>query len=165
MKLPAYGRALIDARREGRHPACVVVIFGYDWTPKGTAPRLAVKPSACLGLDWSCVAGLSVQVDDRTRDDEDPFDEHGNRKLYFLLGEIARRCAWLTFEATENLAHEPAHSFAYLHRRWDTAHRRWIWPAWWSEEINAQNAANREQWHREAIEWLGRFAAGQRAAA
>lgn len=65
-KLPAYGKALADARRQGLVPQQ----FGYghvavtvDWRTKSTAglPRLVCPPDDDISvMDFSCLAGLAV---------------------------------------------------------------------------------------------------------
>lgn len=166
VKLPAYGKQLLAARRSGKHPAVVVVVYGQDWSVPGVWARLAVKPKAALGLDWHCVAGVGVQVLDRSTAAEDDYDAQGNRELFFLLGEIARHAACITVQTPEPLfmhqtgrGQAPADLLAWCARRWDGAARRMLWPAWWSEEIEKINERNRNQWLEETERYLARLCA------
>lgn len=160
-KLPAYGKQLLAARRAGRHPAVVTVVYGQDWSVPGVWARLAVKPKAALGLDWHCVAGVGVQVLDRSTAAEDDYDEQGNRELFFLLGEIARHAAAVQVRTPEPLfAHQSgggeAHAdlLAFCARRWDPVARRMVWPAWWSDETDARHGRNFELWMAETMRYL-----------
>lgn len=157
---PAYAHSLIAARRAGRQPLEVLVLFGGDWSAVAQ-PKLAVKPAQCLGLDWACVAGLPVHVQDGSSKAEDDYDERGQRKLLVMLGEIARQASWVSFEVPEALyTGQPgptrtlAHLYAYCSRDADGR-----WPAWWSEDTEKINARNRKRWEAECLAWLGRRAA------
>lgn len=157
---PAYANSLIAARRAGRQPLEVLVLFGGDWSAVAT-PKLAVKPAECLGLNWACVAGLPVHVEDRSSKAEDDYDAQGHRKLFFMLGEIAVHAAWVSFTVPEALytgqpgpTRTVAQLYAYCSR--DAQGR---WPAWWSGDTEKINARNRERWEAECLAWLGRRAA------
>lgn len=166
LKLPAYGKALLAARRAGRHPAVVVVVYGQDWSVPGVWARLAVKPGAALGLDWRCVAGVGVQVLDRSTAAEDDYDAQGNREVFFLLGEIARYAACVAVETPEPLfAHQQgrgqaqAQVLAWCARTVKPGSHRMAWPAWWSEDIDKINERNRRQWLTETERYLARLCA------
>ena len=160
-KLPAFGKALLEARRAGRHPHFVVVVYGNDWYLKGIRARLAVKPGEALGRDWRVVSGVQVLVLDRSTAAEDGYDAEGNRELFFLLGEISRYAAWVRFETPEPLTTaDPndgpgrcdASDYAFLCRTWRASDRRFHWPAWWSDHIES---AYKNNWHR----WLAELEA------
>lgn len=166
VKLPAYGKQLLAARRSGTHPAVVVVVYGQDWSVPGVWARLAVKPKAALGLNWHCVAGVGVQVLDRSTAAEDDYDEQGNRELFFLLGEIARHAAGVQVRTPEPLfAHQSgggeAHAdvLAWCSRRWDAQARRMVWPAWWSQETDRIHIRNFELWLAETERYVSRIRA------
>ncbi len=104
LKLPAYGKALINERRQGRHPAVVHVVFAEafgsgEWCEhcprtgeaakeRGLHPRLHVLPEefAPFTLDWTLVTGCMVVVFDGR---EWLGDKHA-RAFYELVGEIGR---------------------------------------------------------------------------
>jgi hypothetical protein len=96
LRLPAYGKALMEARRAGNHPAVVHVLFCEDWRHKPRCeegcgadhPRLAVKPSefAAGTLDWRLVTGSLVAV----FDDRDRMSLQFSREFYGLLAELGR---------------------------------------------------------------------------
>lgn len=94
LKLPAYGKALIDNRRRGFHPLYVDVLYGDDWREAATrakleaavfvkdgrnarpyedrwlkevgAPMLALRPREYAPgvYDFRCVAGCAVRLFD-----------------------------------------------------------------------------------------------------
>lgn len=150
MKLPAYGKRLLSARRGGLHPPEVTVVYGEDWDVPGAACRLAVKPGEALGLDWRCVAGLPVEFLNRSAlalfemDDGEPLR---------LIGEIARESAQIM--VVEGAVRTFADDLAFLKR----AGKPPRWPAWWSEEIDKQHGQNRKRWIEEAAHYLARFCA------
>src|SRR4051794_13037574 len=112
MKLPAYAKPLLAARRSGVHPASVTVIYGQDWHVAEGVTRLAVKPGEALGLDWYCVAGLPVRLVDRSQELPE--------ELYFLIGEIASHAA--TLHVSSGDADAPGFevsSLARVARDWD----------------------------------------------
>ncbi len=82
---PAYSRALMAMRRSGKHPRCVVVVFGDVWQSAQPfeLPRVAISASefAPGRVDWTCIAGVPVIVLDRATKAQDDYDELGNRNL------------------------------------------------------------------------------------
>lgn len=64
LKLPAYGRELLQQREAGQHPARVVVIYGDDWRPPNEQDRrVCVGSDYAPGVyDWSLLAGLPVTL-------------------------------------------------------------------------------------------------------
>lgn len=63
LKLPAYGKKLLEARRAGNHPLDVNLCFGSLWrcVPE---PKVAVMPSDFVpGIyNWTVLTGLCVTV-------------------------------------------------------------------------------------------------------
>lgn len=167
-KLPAYGKQLLEARRAGTHPAVIVVVFGEDWRVPGVWARLAVKAAEWSpeSIDWNVTRGVSVLILDRSSNADDPYDDTGARKLFFMAAEIARFAGFVTLEVPEPLflgeeagpSRVHVHEWAFCCRTWVPGQRRWTWPAWWSEEIEKINAANRQRWFAEAEAELERIA-------
>lgn len=151
MKLPAYGKSLLQARRAGQHPPVVTVIYGLHWDSDGNVTKLAVKPGEALGRDWRCIAGLPIELEDRFLDGEDT-------EQLRLAGEIAREAA-LVMMARGAAGRYPVHVHAFLSRRWNAAARLMEWPAWWSEEIEKLNGKNRKRWLEAAEAYLAKLAA------
>lgn len=149
---PAYANALIEARRAGRHPSSVVVVYGFPWQVGDGVCCLGVKPGEALDIDWACVAGVDVEVWNRSRVSFWDVFEKGD-------GEILRLCADIACQAIDvRLADAgPSRSIAelaFLGRGLDEITRKMVWPAWWSEErqkIHEQNKLRRE---RAIIAWL-----------
>lgn len=80
LKLPAYGRVLLDQRELGHHPRLINVWYGDRWWDR---PKDA--PCLCVGLDythgvfdWGVVAGVPVHVLWR-----------GGRRVWRLAAELA----------------------------------------------------------------------------
>jgi hypothetical protein len=153
-KLPAYGNALLKARRAGMHPSVVTVVYGNDWNVPGTSPRLAVQPGDALGRDWRCVAGLPVNFLNRDPSGRSVFDGAATEALQ-LVAELALDSAHIAIEEHGNRCQ--ADVLAFLQRRWDG--ERMVWPAWWSEEIEKLHGRNRQRWISEAEAYLARLAA------
>lgn len=93
--MPAYGRALFDARLAGQHPLTAWVILGDDW---GRLP--ADFPAVCIGddwlpgtTDWRLLAGLPVRVVCRWPWSEDQDHPLGWLPFLSLLGELAQVAA------------------------------------------------------------------------
>lgn len=143
MKLPAYGRALVDARRAGNHPERVAFVFGDDW--RAPQPRLALRPDDYERgkYDLRPVAGVPVDLHQRS-------EEHG--KFLELAGELARWAAEVRLHVPYPLfigqrEAQPTivdvRELAWCSR--ELADGRSRWPAWWSEEIDRQYVQRREQ--------------------
>lgn len=131
-RLPAFGRALLQQRRQGQHPQSITVIYGEDW--RGVKPpRLGLRPLQYQpGLvDWRVVAGVKVELIDRAQGLAD-FDIEANRfgKFYALIGELVDAQAYVVVRYPDGnrWADQDADMLAYS-CRW---FRRW--PSWWSDE-------------------------------
>lgn len=177
LKLPAYGAALRAARREGRHPLCVHVIFGHDWKAQtfcqpltrllaqGEAhPVLAVKPEDFERgrFDWSVVAGLNVAVFNQNPSEfgvwvpsqKDPqFGVWKHTKDdgdYFKLWWLVGELGQFAaeIEVHANGMVETADAYA-LSMKWPS------WPGWWPEATETQNAKRRQVWFRYASSRVG----------
>lgn len=147
-KLPAYGAALRAARREGRHPPCVHLVFGRDWRAelncdslaatifKGEHPRTCVLPHEFQpGLyDWSIVTGLQVSVFD-----QECLQMETSSVLYPLLGELGAYAADI-YVHSPGMAKVSADMLA-MANKWGVD-----WPAWWPAEIEEKNAKRRSTW-------------------
>ena len=148
MKLPAYAKTLLAARRAGSHPALVTVVYGEDWAVPGAECRLAVKPGEALGLDWRCVAGLPVELVNRS--DVAMFEAQDGEPLR-LAAEIARESAQVM--VVEGGARVALDELAFAMRCVSGAR----WPAWWSEDVEKIHGQNRKRWIEEAAHYLSGF--------
>lgn len=150
--LPAYGKALLAARRAGRHPAGIRVFWGRDWRdstpwlespPQSLAfawrPRLAVDPEkyAPDTLDLRLLAGCEVVIYDRETLPRRVLDNA--EALAWFVGEAAR---WaLRVDILTGPHFQTAEAWAYSERRWDAGRRAMVWPAWWPEAVHERRAA------------------------
>jgi len=150
LRLPAYGKALLSARRLGEHPLVVHVIYGEEWRPGescGTEcegaehPRLAVRPSEFQPwtIDWRVVTGCRVVVFEGR---EDMFFRAKN--FYELLGELGRFAGPVHMVRSEDSGSVSA-ADALAHHLLKTYG---MWPAWWPIETERINAERRERWFR-----------------
>lgn len=159
LKLPAYGKRLLLARRAGFVPLVVHFIFGFrwfeeplcSWSCAGAAhPKLALKPDDYVPrvYDFRVLTGLQVALFDQEA--ALGSDEPNLRfPVFSLIGEIAACSAavWVHSPAldTEWLAHDMARSFFRVSKRKDPEHNHG-WPGWWSADIEKNNAKRRETW-------------------
>lgn len=150
MKLPAYAKHLLRERRAGRHPSVVTVVYGEDWHVAGAEFRLAAKPGEAVGLDWACVAGLPVELVNRS---DVAMLEANDAEPLRMVADIARDAAQIVI--VEDAQRMLAHELAFLRRYFKAG----TWPAWWSEEIENIHGQNRRRWLEEAQTWLAQFAA------
>jgi hypothetical protein len=173
LKLPTYGKALLQERNAGHHPLCAHLIIGRNsrlpldcaWQAAGEVhPQLEIKPEQCAAgvFDWTLLCGLNVVIFDRSGralEFNDPDREHrtywGHGPFYFMVGEIALysaeieiRTPWWdrSFSAHEIAASVRAPGWARM-----TAKQNHGWPGWWSEEIENLNAKQRQIWCRAAL--------------
>lgn len=157
MKLPAYGKRLLEQRRNGSHPTAVRVIYGDDWyVPEGVT-RLAVKPGEALELDWRCVTGIPVELVCQV-DQKDPGPTQLALEVYHLAAQITQSAAHVTI-IYPGEGRIDASDFAFVCRRWNATTRRVEWPVWWSEEIEKKHAENWQRWLADTAAYLARAAA------
>lgn len=96
MRLPAFGRELLELRRAGKHPRDIRFVLGGDWgLPEEPHPMLALRPGEYrIGrLDTSVVAGCWVWVYmDKAADEL----LDGCPIWQWVCGELARDavCVW-----------------------------------------------------------------------
>src|SRR3990167_6513354 len=66
LKLPPYGKALLDRRRGGDHPLSVNLVYGDRWR-EVEPPRVALDPKdyAPGRYDFHMLAGLRVMIHDQ----------------------------------------------------------------------------------------------------
>jgi len=157
-RLPAYGRALAQARDRGEHPARVWIIVGSDWGRRPRdAPSLCVSPWYRAGdMDWHLVAGVAVDVVERERSDAADIGE--------LVGDVARHAApvRLCWVATEPDWPMPAGlpvttdaaELAFASRAWDDVAGRWRWPPWWSDRLERDYRARARAYRLAIVEDL-----------
>lgn len=145
-KPPAYARALLQERREGRHPRQITLVYGNDWRA-GDAPRICLKPADYEPgrFDFRVVAGCKVIVLDQEMGAAE-LDRYVRPtkwgKAYDLFGELAAAGAYVEVAWPERSGW-PSVTLDALAAGFDGRQR----PPWWSEE--------REQRHQAAqIGWL-----------
>ena len=168
LKLPAYGKALINERRQGRHPAVVHVVFaeafgsgewcercprsGEEAKARGLHPRLHVRPEefAPFTIDWTVVTGCMVAVFDGR---EWIGDKHA-RRFYELLGELGRFAGPVQVYRLEP---DPPVRGEVVSSSWrfcwdaaglaaSTFKESGKWPFYWPAETEARNAPRRRTW-------------------
>jgi hypothetical protein len=158
LKLPAFGRQLLNERRLGRHPGVVHVVYGEDWflgdrceldcadvvNPGEAHPRLAVKPSQfqLWELDWRVVTGLHVCVFDRRED-----VLVGAREFFGLIGEVGRFSAQVDIYRRA-LEARPQFCFAAHVIAAECRKAEGAWPGWWPAETENMNADRRARWRQ-----------------
>lgn len=156
MRLPAYGRPLLEARRAGDHPARVLFVFGDYWKAESPHPKLALKPGdyAPRRFDFRLVAGVPVDVLERS----DGALHQGTPKYLWLAGELARWACEVTLRVPYALYRGQAESdrtvtdagmLARCQRRYDAAKRAFVWPAWWNEDLDCAYGEQGKRWYGE----------------
>ena len=161
LKLPAYGKALLNARRLGEHPPVVHVIYGEEWgrgercgegCDGATHPRLAVKPSEFQPwtIDWRVVTGCLVAVFDSR---EDCFN--GGKRFYEMVGEIGRFAGPVHIYRWQETGRAGGVSttgyglaFCASVVAAQVARANGAWPGWWPIETERLNGERRERWFR-----------------
>ncbi len=137
LKVPAYGKRLLDDRRAGKHPLEVTLVYGDDWLA-GRPPRICIKPDEFEPekYDFHLFAGLRVNVRDEfglaLADDD---------KVFNLLLEVAQFAALVWIGWPKALG-EPAmelSEFAYACYR---SGRR----QWWSDDQDRAYRARFDGW-------------------
>jgi hypothetical protein len=141
-------------------PGCDV--YGDGWMAQVGAPCLAIRPReyAPGTFDFRCVTGLAVLVVDVTGvvDTVTAADGAVSRwgRVWSLCGELAGYAASVSLDTRFDGVSASVAQVAYAHRTRDAATGKYVWPCWWSDEIEARIGK------RESV-WFG--AAGERAIA
>lgn len=177
LRLPAYGKQLLNERRHGRHPMVVHVIYG-DQLHHGTRCELdcaggfepeklpTLRPPASVGdphpmlwvrpseykpwtIDWHAVVGAAVCVFDMRE------AGGGGRNFYEMLGEIGRFAGPVLvyrLEPFEIVGDCVALRWEFCWQAHITAcgpsWRPHALPIWWPIETERENARRREKWDR-----------------
>jgi len=140
LKLPAYGKQLLNARRLGQHPLVVHVVYGEEWGSGERCgdgceehPRLAVKPSEFQPwtIDWHVITGCKVVVF------EADLGLYRTKNFYELMGELGRFAGPVDVFAGIPM-HLVAREFMKMYG---------TWPAWWPMETERLNEPRRNRWH------------------
>lgn len=154
-KLPAYARALLEARRRGEHPEVVNLCYGDRWRAV-SAPSIAIDPKEYEPgkYDFHVLAGLKVVVVDQLAggfEIDETVSPPVFGKFFDLLREVAAFDTWIVIEWPQNIEprHQDACDVAWTWRRRDPAAGKVVWPAWWSEEINEMQFRRARQCLRE----------------
>lgn len=174
LKLPAYGKTLLNARRADHHPLCVHVIFGRDWKAEthcawshlpGVHPLLCVHPAEYTPgqYDFRAVTAINVALFDQdalaaeyAADGYPSLRDFG--RLYDLAGELARWAAYVEIHSPIWPRADYAETLAYLgrdYRHCKDPDKNHGWPHWWSAEIQSAH-------ERRGFAWLGTITAGPR---
>jgi hypothetical protein len=138
--LPAFGKRLLEQRRNGEHPEQITVVYGDNW--RGVpAPKLALRPLQYQpGLvDWHVVAGVKVVLLDRAQGVSD-FDVLSGcfGKFFTLIAELADAHAYVVVRYPDGnqWSEQDAAQLAYSCRNLDA------WPSWWSDARAALQEAS-----------------------
>jgi hypothetical protein len=160
MRLPAYGRRLIDERRAGRHPIEVTVVYGDKWRDHGQL-KICIKPEEFLPgvYNFHILAGLRVLVVDQLGESSD-LDEKvippTFGKFYDLLAEIAAADAWVTLRYPQYEAFDrDIANLALCAKWWSHETRSMQWPRWWNEELHAKHERRWSMWQTHRAYALG----------
>lgn len=157
---PAYANALIEARRSGHHPASVVVVYGFPWKVGDGVCRLGVKPGEALDMEWACVAGVDVEIWNRSRAacvaDRDHVRKFGDEvidcEMLRMAAQIARAAHDVSIVEGDRRYTISELAFAGRHR--EAVTKMIAWPAWWSEETQKKHEQNKLRRERAIIAWL-----------
>lgn len=165
MRLPAFGKAFLEERRSGRHPATVGIVYAPSWSGVDTSPhpRLALKPEeyAPRRFDWGLVAGLWVIVYDWAGGAFE-CEPEANRfgVFYDLVAELAATPAFVELRwPAQTWVSRHADLLAWEQRR--AVKGRFEWPRWWSEQQQRTQEARFAAW----VQWRSEVALEQRRAA
>jgi hypothetical protein len=143
MKLPAFGKSLLQARFQGGHPELIQVIYGDLWVPaRDDAPLLAVKPQEFApGIyDWRCVAGVAVEFHHRAQEPED----WARAAVGFVASELAEWSPCVELVFADGLHYDVAVlAFACRSAR--------KWPTWWSERLEFDYGRRKEAYFTERL--------------
>jgi hypothetical protein len=151
MRQPAYGAKLLAARRAGRTPLTVHVVYAED--PYLTYrcnlfcndhPELKLKPAEFEPgrFDWRALTGCLVEICDA--DGQYDTAPERFRPLVIEIGRLAGP-VWINTPNHPPLAPQ--------------------WLSWWPHEVEGINVKRREAWGRAFIAWCdGRWAEPARAA-
>ena len=167
---PAYARELITARRMGVHPLEVDVLFARDWgvakaraaargdvpferwVRAGGVPCVVVSPReyAPGAVDWLCLTGLMVNLVADAPLYDDCYLIAGGcywGPLYSVIGEIAQCSAgiWLKRDVAESPGTD-AQGLAYSYSLGSVGGKP-LWPAWWSDEVEARIEKRNARWY------------------
>lgn len=138
-KLPAFGRVLLQARRQGQHPQEVTVVYGEHWrgvpVPKVCVTPLDYQPGK---FDWRVIAGVKVILIDLGKGLSD-FNIEANQFGFFysLIAELVAMDAYVVVRYPERgqWAEQEADSLAFV-CRWARK-----WPSWWSDDLDRRQKA------------------------
>lgn len=157
---PAYANALIEARRSGLHPTDVVVVYGFPWQVEDGVCRLAVKPGEALDLDWSCVAGVDVEIWNRSRAacvaDRENVRKLGDEVIDCEMLRMAAQIARAAHDVSivEGGRRYTISELAFAGRHREAVTKMIAWPAWWCEETRKIHEQNKIRRERAIIAWL-----------
>lgn len=138
MRLPAHGRALVEARRAGRHPVRVDVVYGPRIPQRalhGDYPVLGVLPDwESAQLDWRCTAGCIVLVYDES--------QHAGRLADWWLLDVWRIGAAIADYAANVYVHQTHGDSTIRAAAHGARLAAGAWPDWWSDARDERVANN-----------------------
>lgn len=146
--LPPYGRALLDARRNGRHPEVVHVLYG-DRPGKLPWPRLVVYPERFSPgrFDWRVVAGVRVVLVDGVGAFYDvDLDAERYSDLFTLIGELVDARAYVQLRHVRDRAWVTVDVEALAWGFRAPRAGRMQWPSWWSDAREALQRSAYDLW-------------------
>ena len=152
LKLPPYGKALLDRRRGGDHPLSVNLVYGDRWR-EVEPPRVALDPKdyAPGRYDFHMLAGLRVMIHDQLAGGWEMDASilpaiYG--KFYDLAAEVAAADAYVLLRWPKGTEPRETELLPLAHscRWWCTERRAWQWPRWWNDALNTQQQARAQAW-------------------
>jgi hypothetical protein len=149
-RLPAFGRDLMLARRNGKDPAIVDVLVGDDWTRDARRAAVALRCEHWQPdrIDWTPCAGLPVLIHER--------GPHRYNAAPHATCLVERIGAELILVASmveilfSNGERWEIERWAHLQRLDDPAR---CWPIWWSDSLADRAACARARY----LDWFGRL--------
>jgi len=139
-RLPAFGKDLRARRHAGVTPKEIALVYGDDWRDV-PPPKIGVKPQEFrIGrYDWSALAGVMVTIIDLQVSGDD---------VFYLMAEVVAARAYVRLREAIGGRHDErgAEDWARSYRIADPLKKRFVWPLWWSDELEAAQRAASDDW-------------------
>lgn len=148
LKIPAYGKKLLNERIANIHPIDVRVVYGEKWW-EIDPPKICIKPPEFEPgkYDFRMLAGLRAIVVDQANailDLDCAVLPWKFGKFFDLLGELAAADAYVCIDQGQSLV--DAQMIAEGSRYFDADRRPNQWPRWWNEELNEKQEKRKTFW-------------------